>query len=290
MNAAPRVTPFEFASTDGYPLGGHWIRPIGGGSGPVTVIHSATAVPQGYYALYASHLAARGHRVMTYDYRGIGASRRGSLRRAQISMDDWLLRDFRAACDVAKAEAGDDPLVYVGHSVGGHAMLRTGALHEPVAAVTVGTGSGYHRLAPPRQRPMRRLQMQVIMPAVARTMGYLPGWMGLSEDLPGGVTLEWARRCCTPGYFSPEERAHITNIYKGLKVPGLHLSFSDDTYISTAATADLLSLLPSSSATLKVIDPKEIGASEVGHFKGFRSAGRPVWAMIDEFVDRQLCC
>jgi predicted alpha/beta hydrolase len=38
------------------------------------IINSATAVKQGYYESFASFLAEHGYLVITYDYRGIGAS------------------------------------------------------------------------------------------------------------------------------------------------------------------------------------------------------------------------
>lgn len=282
-------TRVEFPSTDGRALVGRWLTPEDQSDaleeGPVTVIHPATAVPQTYYDQYAEHLVAWGHTVLTYDYRGIGLSRRGSLRAERITLDHWMLRDFRAACDLARRRAAGGPLFYVGHSLGGHSLLRTGALHEPWGNVTVGCGSGYVGLAPERLRPLRRVQMGALMPTVSRLLGYVPGWMGIGEDLPGGVTSDWARRCMTEGYFSPEERELIKDMLHTLQRPTLHLSVDDDTYITPEATADFAALSPAPPTEHRVYSPSQLGVSDVGHFKGFRrSAGAGLWAVMDDFM------
>ena len=42
------------------------------------MVNPATAVPQTYYGRFAQWSAQRGFRVVTFDYRGIGASLHGS--------------------------------------------------------------------------------------------------------------------------------------------------------------------------------------------------------------------
>ncbi|MFN3202048.1 MAG: alpha/beta fold hydrolase [Bradymonadia bacterium] len=285
-----QITPIEFESTDGHLLAGRWFTAEHtADDGPVTVMHPATAVPQGYYDQYAEHLVGQGHTVFTYDYRGIGGSRRGSIKGDAISMSDWMFKDFRAACDQGRGRAAGRPLFYVGHSFGGHAMLRTGALHEPTGSITVASGSGYYGLAPAHLRRRRMWQLKMLMPTTARLIGYLPGWMGTSEDLPGGVAREWARRCSTPGYFTREERELIRSIMAPLEVPNLHLSVTDDTYITPEATADFVHLLPRAPTEHSVYRPEDLGASAIGHFRGFRrGAGQGLWAVMDAFFERTL--
>ena len=51
----------------------------------------APAVPRRFYARFAAYLAERGHPVLTFDYRGIGGSRRGSLKGSHVRMRDWCI-------------------------------------------------------------------------------------------------------------------------------------------------------------------------------------------------------
>jgi predicted alpha/beta hydrolase len=62
-----------FRCADGVTLFGHrWSQP---GASAVVIVNSATGVLARYYHRYASFLAEHGLEVITYDYRGIGASR-----------------------------------------------------------------------------------------------------------------------------------------------------------------------------------------------------------------------
>ena len=59
-----------FVAADGFALGGTLFE--GAGGGPLVLISSATGVPRGYYAAFASALCNAGARAaLTYDYRGL---------------------------------------------------------------------------------------------------------------------------------------------------------------------------------------------------------------------------
>ena len=58
------------------------------------VIVCGAGIPARVYHRLACYLAERGAAVLTFDYRGIGASRGGSLRRMTSGMDDWAARDI----------------------------------------------------------------------------------------------------------------------------------------------------------------------------------------------------
>jgi predicted alpha/beta hydrolase len=110
---------------DGVELAAHWYEPAPG-RGParaVAVIHAATGVPQGFYRAFAQWLARRGYAVLTYDYRGIGLSRRGPIQAERATMRDWGRLDMSAALAAAarrRSEGGPAgtpplPLLLVGH-------------------------------------------------------------------------------------------------------------------------------------------------------------------------------
>src|SRR5262249_35081851 len=85
MPASVAPVPFEVEAADGEVLGATMFPPSGRGLGTV-LVHGATAVPQSYYRHFAAFLATRGMRVITYDYRGVGASRPASLRGFSATM------------------------------------------------------------------------------------------------------------------------------------------------------------------------------------------------------------
>lgn len=63
---------------------------------PVVIINAATSVRCRHYSRFADYLFANGLDVITYDYRGIGESRDGSLRGFKASWSDWGMLDFEA--------------------------------------------------------------------------------------------------------------------------------------------------------------------------------------------------
>ena len=82
MNLPTRPTQEAFleSTADGHPLGGFtWRHPRTDLERPVVIINAATSVRCRHYSRFADYLFANGFNVITYDYRGIGESRSGSL-------------------------------------------------------------------------------------------------------------------------------------------------------------------------------------------------------------------
>jgi predicted alpha/beta hydrolase len=79
-------------------------------TGRSVLVAGGLAMPQRFYAPFAAWLAQRGHRVLTFDLRGTGASRapqhRRSLRGLDADMLTWARRDFPAAVEALSAMAG----------------------------------------------------------------------------------------------------------------------------------------------------------------------------------------
>jgi predicted alpha/beta hydrolase len=99
MNLPTRPTQEAFleSAADGHPLGGFtWRHPRTDLERPVVIINAATSVRCRHYSRFADYLFANGFDVITYDYRGIGESRSGSLRGFKASWSDWGTLDFEA--------------------------------------------------------------------------------------------------------------------------------------------------------------------------------------------------
>ncbi|MEX0370759.1 MAG: hypothetical protein AB3N09_09025, partial [Tateyamaria sp.] len=90
-------TSLAFKTEDGADLVGRLYRPTQRAFAAV-VLNSATGVPQTFYTHFARWLASeRGMAVLTYDYRGLGRSNAGPLRKVTADMSDWGIRDQVAA-------------------------------------------------------------------------------------------------------------------------------------------------------------------------------------------------
>ena len=110
------------------------------------VVGAAMGVPQAYYADFARWLAGQGWHVVTFDYRGSGASlpttAHQGLRGFRASLFDWA-HDYEAVVDWAAALQPGAPLLALGHSLGGQlpGLLRNA--HKLSGLLGVAAGSGY---------------------------------------------------------------------------------------------------------------------------------------------------
>lgn len=283
----PTETELTLTADDGYALAARVHAPPGGARASV-VIHGATAVPRRYYDRFARWLAARGYRVLTYDYRGVGASRPTALRGFAGTMTDWATRDAAAAVRYLRAQHPDAPVLMVGHSFGGQAIGLSDALHDVRAAVMVGVQFGYEGHWSPLPRAGLAVLWRAVVPASIALFGYLPGWTGIGEDLPPGVAREWARWCMSPGYLTdavPEARARFGR----LQAPVLFYSFTDDTMAPRRAVRDYLSALSGARVIHRRLRPEDLGGAPVGHFGFFRPThADTLWPEVAGFFDDAL--
>lgn len=277
-----RADDIQIPTEGGRLLGAVLVHPTAPARAQV-VIHGATAVPQRFYREWATHLAERGVAVLTYDYRGIGRSRHGSLAGDAVTMADWI-DDAQAAQQWATERADGALLVAVGHSFGG--QIATTLEPAADAIVTIGAQGGYvGRYGAPR-RQWLTLVMRGLIPGLTAAFGHLPGWAGLGEDLPAGVARQWARWCTDPEYLLselPQLRARMAS-FRG---PVYAMSFDDDPFAPESNVRWLLDRFESASIEHDRVEVAQLDLPAVGHFGFFRrSAAAELWPRVDDFLAR----
>jgi predicted alpha/beta hydrolase len=253
---------------------------------PAVVIASATGVRRGYYAPFAAFLAGRGHDVVTFDYRGIADSRRAARK---PKMHDWGEKDLAGVVEHASVTLGTrrGQVDLVGHSVGGQivGLLPEAEIRSVRRFVTVAAQSGDYRLWPLPSRLAMAALWYGVVPGVTRAVGYLPGSLGIGEDLPPGVALEWAAWCRTPGYLVGGPGAPRKAGFARLRAEMLAFGFDDDPYAPPAAIDALLSLYENASIERVHVARAEVGA--IGHFGFFRDRFRKgLWDHAARFISR----
>lgn len=249
----------------------------------VVLVHPATAVTQGYYEAFAGYLAAQGFHVLTYDYRGAGRSRPRSLRGFQASMLEWMIDDVAAVTHWAAARFPGLPLLAVGHSVGGHAIGLSPETARLRAAVLVASHAGASRTVRGAAERLRvRFVLRVLAPVLCRLFGYMPGRrIGLGEDLPRGVMLQWAGWTALPRYFFDDPAVDAAGRMAQVTLPLLVLGFDDDPWANPEAVGLLASHFTHARVERRTIDPATAGVPAVGHMGFFRRRCEPVlWPQV----------
>lgn len=285
VKAALRVVEreIELEADDGYLIGATSFEPIGDVRATI-LIHGATAVPQSYYAKFGRFAAAEGFRVVTYDYRGVGRSRPGTLVGFGATMRDWAELDARAAIRWTKAQGG--ALFGIGHSFGGQLLGLIDESHELDAMLLVGAQLGYFGHWQPLGRAKLGLVWHLLVPTTTSVFGFWPGQLGLGVDLPKGVAEEWARWCRTPGYFLRETTGSAERLAR-FQVPSRIYTFSDDSFAPRRAVSALTQSL-GRRPTWVDLRPEDLGVDEVGHFGFFKSRfSATLWRdALDYFTSR----
>jgi predicted alpha/beta hydrolase len=129
-----------------------------------------------------------------------------------------------------------------------------------------------------------------LMPALTRFVGYFPAdRLGLGEDLPAGMALEWAERRSPELRLTDlkvngaepagERRLRLLEHCASLQCPALAISISDDAFATVDGTKRLLSYFPNlTSAQHLLFSPPDAQVRRIGHFGFFRRAvGTTLW-------------
>lgn len=271
--------PVALVAEDGYPLCAHAWRPDGAAARAacrgVVVINPATAVKASYYHRYACFLAGEGFQVLTYDYRGIGASRQGSLRNwRHITKTDWGRFDCEAALAWSIQQHGELPLYVVAHSIGGMTIGLAPSNRYVVRCLTVGAQFAYWPDYASASRLSMWLRWHLAMPVMTAVLGYFPAKaIGWHEDLPAGAAYEWAFRGRQLGMArgAPYE---VLNNFGGMTGEILAIDISDDPFGTPEAIHRLLAYFENCRRYRQTITPASTGEASIGHFAYFHEKFR----------------
>lgn len=261
------------AARDGYPLAATVFAPMRMPRAAV-LINSATAVPRKIYRSFAAFLAGEGCAVVTYDYRGVAGSRPQSLKGFAARMRDWADLDITAAIDHMRSVWPDVPLAVVGHSFGGQGFGLVPNNSDVDRALLVAAQAGHWRLLAAPERYRVYALMNLVGGPVARMVGYMPGRLGIGEDLPRDVFLEWTGWINSRRYFfddpTLEALANFPRFRGALRAIGL----DDDPWATPDAIDLLVAGFTGTTPERRQIHPRQVGARKIGHFGFFRPEHR----------------
>jgi predicted alpha/beta hydrolase len=268
----------EVAAVDGVPLAVRYFAPRGPARG-AAIVAPAMAVPQVFYTAFAGWLAELGLHVMTFDFRGSGLSRRGSLRKLDVDVIGWARLDATAVVRALEARAPGLPLTWIGHSLGAQIIPFIPDHRGFAKIVTIAAGSGYWR---ENAAPIRRkvwIMWYGAVPLATSLFGYFPGKrLRMVGDLPAGVIRQWRRWCLDPDYAVGAEGLAVRELFAQVTTPITSISFTDDEMMSARNTLSLHGFYTGAAVALRRISPAELGLPKIGHFGGFRAAMRaPLW-------------
>lgn len=256
-------------ASDGYMLAATLFLPRGAKHSAV-LINSATAVPRKIYRNFATYLAGRGSVVLTYDYRGIGGSRPVSLKGFAATMSDWAALDVSSTVTWMRGRYKGLPLGVVGHSFGGQAIGLLANNDMIARSLLVSAQAAYWGLMTPPESYRAYALMNLVGRPITHLLGYTPGKLGIGEDLPKGVFLQWADWVMNKRYYYDDQKLTALANYGQYTHPVRALSFTDDPWATLPMVELLCSGFTATKPEIFSIEPKQAGVDKIGHFGFFR--------------------
>lgn len=260
------IEEITFEASDGVRLSGQLFH--GTGNKPLVLISSATAVPQGFYSAFAKHLIADGARaVLTYDYRGVAASRRARKAVPEIRFKHWAIEDFPAALQRLQAVAVGHDVVGIGQSFGGQALGVSDCSNAFVRYGMVATMSGAVHLLDDKWVWPR---MNIVGVPISYLTPNTPRWMN-GEPIPGSVFRDWARWCRMKNYFFDDPELGAADLIARVRTPILAIGLDDDPWGTRRAVSHFLSYHTNAPIEQRWYSPANTGGQPIGHLGFFHS-------------------
>ena len=158
--------------------------------------------------------------------------------------------------------------------------------HRVARLVGISASTGWFKAMRPGFRLKANFGMRLVLPLGTRLTGYgTTAVLGLGENLPAGVALQWSRWCARGGYATnavrhrPEQDFHAQ-----VRTPVTVLHAEDDDIANPATVADLLRTLPAAPRQAHCLRPRDHGLRHIGHLDWFRQSHQSVWPLMARAV------
>jgi predicted alpha/beta hydrolase len=274
MTTGVDTTNFTIPARDGYPLAGTLYRPT---ADPrrVVIINPAIAVPGRFYRHFAAGLAEAGYAAVTWDFRGIGASKTKNLRGFPATVRDWVFLDMAGVIDWVDAELEPERIFLVGHSLGGQVAGLLDNASRIAGMATMSAQSGYWGRQKGEQKILALFHVYLTLPLLSRIFGYGPwGLVGQGEDLPKMAALEWVGWCRHREYLLGDTSLPLER-FQQFTAPVLAYSFGDDKWGQPDSVEAMMRAYP--KVERRHVEPSDFGLDRIGHVGYFRPDSKSLW-------------
>jgi predicted alpha/beta hydrolase len=268
----------QITARDGRALAATVVTPSDRMPKRAVIVASATAVPRKIYTPFARYLAQQGMTVLTFDYRGIGGSLAGDIRKEPARMRDWASLDLAGAVEHMTEVWPSLPLSLVGHSFGGQALGLIDNNARIASAVIVAAQAGAWRLIASPEKYRVHALMRFGLPVLTKLTGHVPGWTGLGEPLPAGVAREWSKWVLSERYFFGDESLTELANFKSFRGRLRAIGMTDDPWATRPAIGLLLSGFVGARVDRREVHPRDADQTKIGHFGWFKpNLGAKLW-------------
>ena len=244
------------------------------------VVAPAAGVPQNYYRKFALFASQNfDFDVLTFDYRGIGASLYHHIKLDRSNMSEWGSHDMNEALRWGRSRYAK--VFLIGHSVAGQVFPKAEHAKSVTAAYFVCTQTASKKFWSGWPKVIVNFFWYFGLPIANKIYGYLPGWiLGGGEHLPSRVASEWRRWGLHPqGVLLGDQR--VKDQFNRLRIPIHFVNVEDDRILApVSATREIMHYYGNAVTTFQHIRPRDLNIKKLGHFGFFSSRYQEkLWSM-----------
>jgi predicted alpha/beta hydrolase len=260
----------------------------------VLQFNCGTATKKEFYLPFLEYLSDNNYICCLWDYRGCGDSADTEMKFCSYTFSDYGLKDIPAVKTYLTNRFPALPFFFFGHSAGGQLIGFVDELQDVSGMVCFAVSTGYLPYMPLGYRIKSYYFFYLFTPISLFFMGYLKAKkIGIMEDLPKNVVLEWRNWCAKKNYFFDSSFYGKTvphGNFKDFTFPIHVFSTLDDTISSPKNIANFWNHIKSEKPiTFESMHPKKFGLKSIGHFGMFKKKHKDhLWKKALEKLDEQL--
>lgn len=274
-------------AADGYPLSALFSSPLRYVKGTI-VISPAAGVKKEFYINFSRFLYQKGYAVLLYDYRGIGGSVRGNIRKSKISIHQWGTLDMNAVMQWLVEVKQLSDIIWLGHSMGAQLIGFTEYESHIKKVVAINAAWGYWKYFPAPMKYLIWFLWYFIGPLMVKVYGYgnmkLIGW---GENLPKNALMEWRSWCLNENYFEPTllQQIQKDRFYQFTR-PITAIYMSDDFIANDKTVPMMVKFFPNAPYSIVKFPVGQYTSDKVGHTGIFRKKFREsLWPVLFKLIE-----
>ncbi len=276
---------------------------FGAENSTVLIINPAIGVKRRLYHEFAAYMADQGITAVIYNYRGMEDGLHNLPDGVPTDAEAWGRLDQVAVINWAKSALKADKLLVLGHSIGGQLLGFAENLDLVDGLLHVTAQKGDYRLWPWwsfNGRVKLMLLWHVLIPWMSRGLTFDANKLGLGNyPWPAAAAKQWASWGRQKDYLFNPKFGFDLSPWQAFNKPLLSLGFTDDDMAPEAAIDGLLQEFGTAGHTSgasgrdnghiekRIIDPKSMGLSGIGHFGFFKPKANKLWQETATWIHQQ---
>lgn len=263
---------------DGYQLAASEFTPADS-NGIGIIVNGATGVRRAYYQAFARFLCEQGFTVLTYEFRGIGASRKQQQDAPPATMLHWGQRDMDAVLSFFIDRHPQLVMKGIGHSIGGQLLGVLPDNNRYQGFLNIASQHIYWKNWPIRDRALTAAFFFAVLPLFYKTTGGLPRWVLGAEYLPKQVARDWSRFGRNKAYIADEQGRPLRQGFQQYQGRMRFCAMADDRrFAPPACVYKLQALFENADSDVQVLRPQDYDMKAIDHFGFFKKQmNRRAW-------------